>query len=282
MKKAFVALIAIILIAGIGYYLARPADPLLSGIPPRENADGTIDYTLVNKWLYDKEPTYWVLRFPNDQYVRTSENWTGDYKNSSNSVGLHTRPNQYIELYFKDNSLENYLLKSEFGHSDRAGRIEVTVWAEENISATNDGQSLGTGSVRDVNKHCKLVERIAPGVLLYANDVENNDGSIEQAGCAGVGYDHPGYIEAYVLVQNAKGNPVGEFNCGVSQTAVTPRTCLGRFVIGTARMISVSFDYGLLPKALELRGSIEEYLMSKSIKVDTSETMRKQLEPINH
>jgi hypothetical protein len=55
---------------GVQYYM-RAYDPLLAGIPPRENADGTIDYTLIGK---DYSKTYspeqqpdnveWVIRLP--------------------------------------------------------------------------------------------------------------------------------------------------------------------------------------------------------------------------
>jgi hypothetical protein len=248
-------------------------------VPPEENTDGTIDYALINKFLYDEEPTFWVLRFPKDQLVETSEDWTGNYKGSGVSVGLRTRPNQYLSIYFEDEKLKDYLIKSEFGRAGRLGQITVTVRATENLAASKDGSSFE--SVRDINKHCKLLERVVPGVLLYGNDVGVNNGSLEQRGCAGVGFDPPGYTEAYVVVQNDEGNPVGELSCGVAQNDRASRICNGRFIVGIAREVSVTFGYALLPRVRELRDSIDKYLSSRTIKVETSATIRKRLSSTN-
>lgn len=101
MKKRWLALAAIV--AFVGYQGWSYNQSL--GIPPQENADGTIDYTLVDKKANvngiraKPERKEWVLRFPKDTYIFRPETMdVGRFE--INGVSLRTNSQANKSLLF--------------------------------------------------------------------------------------------------------------------------------------------------------------------------------------
>ena len=97
-----------------GFYLmssrARENDPLIYGVSPASNPDGTIDYTIINRRLerrggkfYPVEGAYWVLRLPKQYPVIVSKDETlsffPDYT-SSKSIDFQRRKNESVAFSY--------------------------------------------------------------------------------------------------------------------------------------------------------------------------------------
>ena len=76
MRLSRTAIVGALIFAALfgGYkYFDFAGDTAHPYVPPKENADGTIDYTLIFMPLRKYGGSYWVLRFPKDWAVIPSE-----------------------------------------------------------------------------------------------------------------------------------------------------------------------------------------------------------------
>jgi hypothetical protein len=108
MKKIGIVLIAAMLLAGGYFYLTRPTNPLVTGIPPKENSDGTVDYTLlIERPAYEKSEremiTEMVFRFPK---VFGAELHTPSKVEISNGMRFDLRSNRTLSFYLDFQTLQ--------------------------------------------------------------------------------------------------------------------------------------------------------------------------------
>ena len=121
MKKIGIVLIAAMLMAGGYFYFTRPSNPLLTGIPPKDNSDGTIDYTLLmlrksNQKTDEDKITEWVFRFPKELNAQLSDPVKAETSNGSVVMSLGS--NRSVYFYLDVNSMapvpRNYMEGKSF------------------------------------------------------------------------------------------------------------------------------------------------------------------------
>jgi hypothetical protein len=143
------------------------------GIPPRENADGTIDYTLVDPEAHingiEKPPVRkeWVLRFPKDVYISGVEQ-KKVRRFEINGVSLRTDqdPNRSFSFYL---NFEDFSFLGEERQSDDPDVLRVRLESEYlkyGIVAEKPGHtSYAERHFALFDRNCTKEKELAPGVF---------------------------------------------------------------------------------------------------------------------
>jgi hypothetical protein len=160
-------------------------------VPPKENPDGTIDYTLIAKPLGKWDGDYWVLRFPKDWKVTTSENAEAAEVKS---------PNGY---HFKFNVIPNDWLTVDFDYPSLTPQPKDTPEKDSTVTVrpgaykNNVVPSIAPFWVRG----CEQLGEVFPGVLAFKQKTPAASDCITQD--KGI---------AYVVVGTAS-QAMSEFSC---------------------------------------------------------------------
>jgi hypothetical protein len=100
MKKLMVLLL-VLAVAAVGYLFYKSAGtPVIADIPPKENADGTVDYTLLwvqkaNNASQKDTITEWVFRLPKSYEIRVSKPVSVEVNNGMN---FNIQSNSFISF----------------------------------------------------------------------------------------------------------------------------------------------------------------------------------------
>jgi hypothetical protein len=161
---------------GVQYYM-RAYDPLVAGIPPRENADGTIDYTLIGK---DYSKTFtpeqppdnveWVVRLPkgavNSAYGAEDMSMSGGGAGFSHAA----RPNlgYFIWLRVTDLQPSSSLNYGEGKPADSDG-FSLLLSAEKNKVEALDSVS------RSIKNYCQVSASAYPQLQAVRQNLKYPD-----------------------------------------------------------------------------------------------------------
>jgi hypothetical protein len=245
--------------------------------PPQENADGTIDYTLFHQGIYDRSPYFWVMRLPADQYVWASEAWSANYKGSGGSYGFRTRPNEYITVYFKDETLTDYMTKTQF-KDDVSSKdyISITFRTFE-FSFTLNGQvQFPVHMDERIARDCRVLEQPVPGLTRYVNAVDRPKPG-ERCGAL----EDPVGKSTYNILRKADGSPVAGFDCIEGRASNGSSRCAGYISPGGVRWADFSFwNPHFINRMPQLQANLEAYVKRVSIRNEMSDYTKKRLEDI--
>jgi hypothetical protein len=160
-------------------------------VPPKENPDGTIDYTLIAKPLEKWDGDYWVLRFSKDWKLTTSESAEPAEVKSPN--GSH----------FKFNVLPNDWVNVEFDYPSLRPLPKDTP-ARDSVVTVRPGAyknsvvpKVSPSSVRG----CANLGEVIPGVVAYKRN--------EPLTGVCIGSDD----QITYVVKGSAGNALSEFLC---------------------------------------------------------------------
>jgi hypothetical protein len=272
---------ALAVVALSGYfavpYYQRASDPLVAGSPPRENADGTIDYTLFDQWVDDPEPYFWVLRLPADQYVVASEEWSANYKGTGGSYGFQTRPNQYITLYFTDENFGRYLTKTDVKNGvSSVGFVQVSFQSTELRLTLDGGVNFTIQTDEEIARDCRVFDQSVPGLTRYVDAVDKAPASMR---CSSL--RDPVGRTTYNVLRKADGVPVAGFDCIEGRASNGSSSCAGEIAAGGMREAQFRFtNMAFIKQMPQLQANLEAYVKRVTVRNEMSVTARKRLEEI--
>ena len=185
-RKRWIALAGVAALIGYQWWSYQQS----LGIPPRENADGTIDYTLVDPEAHingiGQPPVRkeWVLRFPKDVYISGVEQ-SKVRRFEINGVSLRTDedPNRSFSFYL---NFEDFSFMGEARQSENPDVLRVRLLSEYlkyGIVAEKPGHtSYAQRHFAHNDRNCTKEKELAPGVfqLRQATQEEARD-AISQA-----------------------------------------------------------------------------------------------------
>jgi hypothetical protein len=159
--------IAVVALAVIYYRHAN--DPLVAGIPPKENSDGTIDYTLIGietakTGSRKSELLEWVIRLPKNYIARDvsqvdgSEIWF-----NGGHIKFKGRHNESVALWLKIKDLSP-AESSDYGKGTGAPKNRDDV----RLSLNADEEVLSKGAASWLHKYCQSVGTDADGLEQFA------------------------------------------------------------------------------------------------------------------
>lgn len=239
-------LVITLVLAGGWYWLHKHnMSPRVAGIPPQENADGTIDYTLVN-WVADPPP-YWVLRFPKKAHV------IGDEEDPKPRfpAGLFTHP------IGKNNNIRVFLTIPDFKFLTEKSRSAddsvVTVILPPPVYIRP--YRLKDWERENINDECKLVGELAPGVFEYGGSRGGAFGFL----CSNIGR-HKGKP---IIVRDKSGKLIGDGACIMESGKCTINLHFNEY--GTA---STYFHVQNISKAPKLHDAVAAMLKQITVRRD--------------
>ena len=163
--RAIAAVVLCVLVFARYKYYQYITDPLIAGIPPKENADGTIDYTLIevkSESSGPKKVSEWVIRFPKKYHVDMSKRQEVEMLNNNVVSGTLTiRSNEYLGFSVDANNLEprDNLTSSNSAFPDAAA---VILHAEKSNSYWPSQQ-------RGLNEDCISASKKIGNLLEYTD-----------------------------------------------------------------------------------------------------------------
>jgi hypothetical protein len=261
----------------LGFKFYQHSKRIHAEIPPQENADGTIDYTLIDQWVDDPEPYFWVLRLPADQYVEASEEWSANYKGTGGSYGFRTRPNQYITLYFTDENFNQYMSKTDVKNGvSSVGFVEVSFRSTE-LTLTLDGRANFTIQMdEEIARDCHVFDQSVPGLTRYIDAVDKVPGSMR---CSAL--RDPVGRTTYNILRKADGSPVADFDCIEGRARNGSSSCGGEIAAGGMRRAGFRFtNMALIGRLPQLQANLEAYVKRVTVRNEMSVKARKRLAEI--
>jgi hypothetical protein len=226
MKKTFLAFVAIAITVGGYFYYERVIRKGHPYVAPRENADGTIDYTLIFRPLPKSQGRYWVLRFPKEWAVVPSESINvGKVQLPNGSVwDFKTVPNNWLEVRL------DYPTLKPLRQGTAAQKDEVHLRARINpyLAMTDtDLQKLKT----ETERHCVAKGEVSPGVFLFETREPISEHEFK-CFVAGLDIGHQIYDE--------KGNYIARFGCLIWKPNLARSGCIGDVELGNGYQAMVS------------------------------------------
>lgn len=127
MVVIILVLAAVILLKYPPKFLFESANLADEYFPAKENADGTLDYVIGLRVKKEHEGNYWVLRFPNTQYVETPKRGNSVDVQLPNGVDykLTRFPNDSLVLYFKLPEWTPMLVGADLGSLPAENHLEL-------------------------------------------------------------------------------------------------------------------------------------------------------------
>jgi hypothetical protein len=172
----FRAIGAVVLCAFIfgGYnYYQYISDPLISGIPPKENADGTIDYTLIGYELNSgeanaKQVLAWIVRLPNKYQAHLAQSHEIDLLGTNGtSVVTAVRNNETLAFTVSPENFDPYITKEPFSQISSAA---ATIFIEA------DGRTTDLAAHQELlAKNCSSMGTQVGPLVQYTNSAGNRD-----------------------------------------------------------------------------------------------------------
>jgi hypothetical protein len=157
--------IGIAIVALAVLYYRHATDPLAAGIPPKENADGTVDYTLIGIGNSKTTPTKqelleWVIRLPKKYIVNdtSQENGSGIWFDGDR-IEYNGRHNEGLQLWLKIKDLspaESSGSGEGTGAPKNPNNIQLDLNADEEVSSG--------GAAEGLQKRCQSVGTNADGL----------------------------------------------------------------------------------------------------------------------
>jgi hypothetical protein len=234
MKRVLIAgTLAIVALCGyfaVQYY-QRASDPLVAGVPPRENADGTIDYTLAFRPRSDLLGYYWVLRFQKSQFVRESKprnTFKLESLDGQSSYKSDSRKNQWLELFFKLPNVSPWL-----GNVDLKAKDEPPILKVKALDLRTDTQFLSADFSKSAKERCLEVQRLGTRVIVY---VEKNLPQNMNCFASNVGFIK---VTGYSVL-NDEGHHIADYSCTKSGDGVIGN-CSGTILLSFDRTLLVTF-----------------------------------------
>ena len=202
-------LFALVVAALWHYYPAVLGSNWEDEVPPRANADGTIDYVLMQK-SKNVEGHYWVMRLPKEISVRRSQNRNlGQFSTGGISAGLKETANSYIVIDFFKDSLRPALLADNLSEHD-------SLVAERTYNAMFRGwYVLDDGPNMDIKENfetCREEPSSSPRVRIFSYD-ENIERSHAPKRCYVSSLAREGYENKDYVIADTAGKYLGDFEC---------------------------------------------------------------------
>lgn len=225
-KQKITAIGLLLLLGGLFWYHAQPLEEL--GVQPVVNADGTIDYTLRDKWLNDERPYDWVLRFPADQLVH--DNWDDQEPRGINlggsKVNATPRKNKRIGLYFRSFDPMIYVRKGESGIFK--GTLRISITSDEYPRATYQ-----RANDEFTQRNCKVLQKLKGGVTAYQSATN------ELSDISGCTYPvNDAFLTTFYLVRDDEGHIWADYHCNDRvQVAGVTSDCSGTLLLPNARLL---------------------------------------------
>lgn len=257
MKSKLSKAIVLLLVFVAGYfsykYYQFARDPYANGIPPHENSDGTVDYTLATPGSAEVDRYYWVVRLPKDQYAKTSESGESPI-GIINGVGYAFRSysNQSLGLYYKLPSFEPFKSTSTVEERIDGPSIRVTL--------LNNWSDPAKDSANFLNEH--VTDCIAKGEVeknLFAYGPYNSNRGrcpFREASFETIGYS----------IRNDAGLHIAEMLCIPGQNT----DCSGTMTLPVGRDVLFSFNYKFLPRSEYVKAitRVSELISSTVVRVE--------------
>jgi hypothetical protein len=206
--KRLLKIVAVTVVAAAvygGYLLKKPTGPWQHPyVPPHENADGTIDYTLVDKPRRESDGSYWILRFPKEWDVVPSEAEDPGAVQLPNGtvVDFNSVPNDHVKINF------DYQTLTPMKKGERLKDNEdLRLIARGNPRLFLSKEQLETLR-RETEQNCNKIGEPLVGVVEYEvrkPEREHNPGCF-------VGWLVHATFTGYLIFDEAR-NYIAEFNC---------------------------------------------------------------------
>lgn len=232
-------------------------------IPPQENADGTIDYTLIAK-PKKYAGGAWVLRIPKDVNVQLSEN-EGESSvifSGGGSVGFRAIPNGHIEVNF-DLSMTHLLTKDEFPlKGKKVKHISVYVNADLGWIAKDKLKRQETSA-----SNCKNLNEVAPGITALEPQKKPDEKPNEECGLY---FDDQGNTFGFA-VRNQSGNFVTLVECSTATGDHVDANCNATVNFPWYRHANIYFslDEVTPDKFRETFQKITDYFQQRTVRIGT-------------
>jgi hypothetical protein len=236
LKSSIFRFVVGVVLLAVGYggyrHYVNSHDPQVVGIPPHENADGTIDYTLALPVTADHDGFYWVVRLPKDQYIEISKPGTSDVGIVGGvALGLRTYSNQSINLLYKLPTLGVFRKSSTEDERFKTPHISIMLSNAEHDQVEWSNDFLGDGT-----KHCHAIGEVEKGLFAY----DPTDDGVGLCPFSKASYKTVGYS-----VRNSKGLHIAQFECQPAENG----NCNGSLHLSINRFGYFDFNYLLLPRS---------------------------------
>jgi hypothetical protein len=197
--------IAVVFAAAVflGYSLLKPSgDWRQTYVPPIENADGTIDYTLVDKPRKESGGTYWILRLQKDWDVKQSESEDPSAARPPNKIvaSLKAISNDHLIIEFAYQTLEP---ARHSAPKEAEELFKLIAQSDPRLSLSNEEfETL----IRNTDQHCDKRGEATFGVVEYA---VRKPEKVHDAGCF-VGWDSK--LRGFIVFDGAS-QYLAKFSC---------------------------------------------------------------------
>lgn len=172
MKLSLMKIVLLLLVSICGYYGYKyyryASDPLVAGVPPRKNADGTYDYTMFSKegregefpgkireWVVRLDPKYVWKAYGEEDISINGGGFSASSKGRKN-LGYD------IMLRVSDFQPVGDFAKAYDGHPDEPPSFEVLLVAEKNVRTDEE-----LDSAYATQKYCSRLNRQEFGLELF-------------------------------------------------------------------------------------------------------------------
>jgi hypothetical protein len=198
-------------------------------VPPKENADGTVDYTLIFRPLPKFEGNYWVLRFPKDWDVTPSETEdAGEVRLPNGRVwDFNAVPNDWVRIRL---NLET-LTPLKKGTPPGSGELWIEPTADPYLTKSKADYDR---FMKETAEHCDKIGEIIPGVVAYKMRQPEN---VHRLKCFALTPDQTGYV-----VYDDRGKYIADINCADWNKTKARATCRGKIELMNGHAASVSLN----------------------------------------
>lgn len=209
------------------YYPAVSGGDWEDEVPPRVNADGSIDYVLMQK-SKNVEGHYWVMRLPKEISVRRSQNRNlGQFSTGGISAGLRETANSYITVYFYKDSLRPAVLEDKLSLDDTLALDNFFEAHFENYYEFDDGPD---SNIRDNFEACHEELSSSSRVRIFSYD-EELEKAHKPKQCHVRPFAHEDWTTKSYVIANIDRKFIGDIRC-VTYPKELKKKCSGLISLG--------------------------------------------------
>jgi hypothetical protein len=248
MKRVLIAG-ALTVVALCGYfavqYYQRASDPLVAGIPPRENADGTVDYALILRPINEHGGYYWVIRLNKIFSVRRSEDLDNLDAELSGGPAFKFKPvpNNFLTL--------GYIIENGIRPLTKERKALIPLHKAFNVLLTisNPNAHLEIAKhLEEAKSYCAPPVRLSSRVEMYQ---QKNEGARKGTPKCFSKTTLTDGIDAGYLITDNDGKPIGLYSCRERNRPETS-FCEATFTLKTEWSALAQFQHeGLSPIEFE-------------------------------